>query len=196
MFIYSVSVGIFYIKSWQAFRACMRFELCAPSFSLLPFLAAISFWLIVLYVPIMLALKPQTVFEQIRGKWWIAFPILALAIGHGLVRTVEVIHSLENFDLIASDIFFCLAMVVLLPWFFLLLLKFFRWSEPTLLTMFIYSIAVTNAAFRPWVEGIIYSVVSKVTFSVPLFLGEVVMWFVALYILMKLILRMERQGAS
>ena len=174
----------------------MRFELCAPPFPLLPFLAAVSFWLIVLYVPIMLALKPQTVFEQIRRKWWIAFPILALAVGHVFVGTVEIIRSLENFDLIASDIFFYLAMVVLLPWLFWLLLKFFRWPEPTLLTMFIYSIAVTNAAFRLWIEGIIYSVVSKVTFSVPLFLGEVAMWFVALYVLMKLILRIERQGAS
>lgn len=192
---YSISVGIFYIKSWQVFRACMRIELCAPTFSFFSFIAAVSFWLIVLYLPITLASKASVVSEQIRRNWWIALLVIALAVWHVSVRLVGIIPSLENPALIAYDVLFYPAMLILLPWLFWLLLKFCQWSSPTLPSMVIYSVSAAYATIRLWIEALVYRrYCCEGMLSVPLFLAEVAMWFTALYVLMKLTLRIERQG--
>lgn len=199
MLIYSTAVGIFYIKSSQRFEACIRIEWCAPSFSLFPFIAEVSFWFIVLYVPIVFASKPQAAFEQIKRNWWIAAPMIAFSVWHisvGVGGAIRSLRYLGDFDLIACDIFFYPALGLLLPWLFWLLPKFFQLPGPALPTMLIYSVAAANASIRLWIEAVRHGVVRYVcrgAFSLPLFLAEVVMWFIALYVLMKLTLRMERQ---
>jgi hypothetical protein len=50
MLIYSVSLGIEFIKSFRELEACLVIELCYPDFSLFWFLVDIAFWFIVLYL--------------------------------------------------------------------------------------------------------------------------------------------------
>lgn len=191
MLIYSAAVGIFYINSSQKFEACI--ELCLPFFSLFPFIAAVSFWFIVLYVPLALASKTQVISEQIKRNWWIAVLMIALAVWHIPFGMAGIVRFPENFDFITSAIFFYPAMAILLPWLFWLLLAFFSWSRPALSTMFIYSISAANATMRLWFETLVYGRYSRDFFSLSLFLADVAVWFIAFYVLMKLIIRIERQ---
>ena len=198
MLIYSISGAIFYIKSWQFPRECIEF--CIPTFSVLPFIASVSFWFIVLYVPIALASKTQAVFEQIRRNWWITLLMIALAVWHISFGLADIKRLLENFDTIASglfsDLFFYPAMVILLSWLFWLGLTFLLWPRPTLSTMFIYSIAVANASIRLWVDALASRRYSPDFFSLSLFLSELVVWFIVLYVFLKLTIRTERQVAG
>jgi len=191
MLIYSTAVAIFYINSSQEFEACIG--LCFPSFSLFPFIAAVSFWFIVLYVPIALASKTQVVSEQIRRNWWIALLMIALAVWHIPFGIAGIVRFPKNFDFITSDIFFYPAMAILLPWLFWLLLAFFSWPRPTLSTMVIYSISAANATIRLWFEALISGRYSRGFFSLSLFLADVTVWFIAFYVLMKLTVRIEGQ---
>jgi len=192
MLVYSMSVGIFYIKSRQALNGCI--ELCAPSFFVFPFIAAVSFWFLVLYIPIVLTLKPRTLFEQVRRNWWIAFPVIAFAAWHFSVAILGIICSLDYSPFIRlgifSDFLFYPVLIILLSWLFWLLLPVFQLPTPTFLTMFAFSIAVLNAFIRIWMNAILND---RVTFSLPLFLLDVMIWFISLYGLTKLVLRMERQ---
>ena len=194
MLICSTAVGIFFINSLKQVERCI--ELCLPSFSLFPFIAAVSFWYIVLYVPIVLASKTQSVSEQIRRNRWIALLMLILAVWHVSAGLGGIIGSLENYDFTASDIFsdifFYPAMGILLPWLFWLLLTFFPWNRLTLPTMFIYSISLASASVRLWFSALSYRRSSGGFFSLSLFLAEVAMWFITLYVLMKLTVRIER----
>jgi hypothetical protein len=195
MLIYSATVGIFYANSLQRFEACI--ELCLPFFSVLPFIGAISFWFIVLYIPIALASKKQAISEQIRRNWWTAFLLIAFAVWHISVGLAYINGLLEISDSIASgifsDSFFYPAMAILLPWLFWLVLPFFPWPRPTLSTMLIYSISVANVAIRLSLDALASGRYSPGFFSLSLFLSELAAWFTALYVLLKLTVRVERQ---
>jgi hypothetical protein len=200
MLIYSLSVAMFYFKSWQypSLGECLEF--CIPIFFALPFIASVSFWFIVLYVPIALASKTQAVFEQIRRNWWIILLILALAVWHISFRLADINRLLKNFDSIAlglfSNIFFYPAMIILLSWLLWLVLTFFPWPRPSLSTMLIYSIAVANASSALWVDALASRRHSPDSFSLSWFLSELIPWFIALYVFLKLTMRIERQAAN
>lgn len=196
MLIYSASMGVFFIKSWQLLNSCRKDPLCDPdfSFSLFPFLAEVSFWLIVLYVPIALELKPRIIFNQ-RRNWWIALLVLTLAGWHIISEDfVAIVRGFIYLDVITTDIFFYTLIGIFAPWFIWLLLGRIERPRPSLPTMLIYSISVTNASTRLWIEVSACKLamnLCEVNFSLPLFLGKIALWFVPLYTLMKLISRVE-----
>ena len=196
MLLYSIAVGIFYIKSWQSLLACMRIELCAPTFSIFPFIAAVSFWMVVLYFPITGTLQSGAISQQVRKSWWIVLPVVVLAIWHISLVSAGIIRSLQDSNLIASEILFYPVMTILVAWLLWFLLPIFHLPTPTLPTMFLYSISVANASTRLWVNAIVCTLVAydcETIFSFPLFLAEIIIWFIALFVLMKLTLTIVRQ---
>jgi hypothetical protein len=197
MLIYSTSIGIFFLKDLQGYMTCI--ELCVPYFSLFPFIVEVSFWSFVLYIIISLAIKPGKLFEQ-KKNWWISFvAVLAISL---LLKEEAVaefrslpfaIRDLTYFDLITKDIYFYPVMGMFVPWFIWLLLEIFERSRPALPTMLIYSLSVASVTTRLWVRVDMCGTGTPcvVYFSLPLYLGEIALWFIPLYLLMKLIVRQE-----
>ena len=199
MLLFTTSIGITYIQSWQGLNACLKNPSCDPDpslpFVLFPLLAEVSFWLIALYVPVTLALKPKVIIDQ-RKNWWIVLLIVAFAIWHIFeFGPFSIIRELIYFNLIATDIFFYTVIGFTVPWIVWWFLGNVDCPRPSLQIMFIYSIAAINASTRLWVGEIMCNIIShscEVNFSLLLFAGEIALWFIPLYALMKLISRMER----
>jgi hypothetical protein len=197
MLIYSTSTGIFFLRNLQGYVNCI--ELCVPYFSLFSFIVEVSFWSVVLYIPISLAIKPGKLLEQ-KKNWCIIFLV---ALGVGLILSEEsvyefrslpfAIRDLTYFDLISKDIYFYPVMGMLVPWFIWLLLGIFERSRPNLSIMLIYSLSLASITTRLWVRDEMCKMgnLCVVNFSLPLFVGEFALWFVPLYALMKLISRIE-----
>ena len=192
MLLYSTSIIIFFIKTWQGLNACI--ELCYFDFSVFPFLAEVSFWFVVLYVPVSLALKPKFIFDR-RKKWWISLLVTGLAIWHILSEeSLSRISDYIYFDLFTTDIFFYTALGIFVPWFIWWLLTKIERPRPSVAIMILYSISAINTSTRLWPAIYVckfFRDVCDVDFSLPLFLLEVAIWFIPLYALMKLISRAE-----
>lgn len=80
----------------------------------------------------------------------------------------------------------------LLSWLIWVLLKLFHRRRPAFSTMFIYSISVAVAFIRYRLQVLACLRLEnycEVPFSIPLFILEVALWFLVLYILMRLVLR-------
>jgi hypothetical protein len=199
MLLFSTAVGISYIKSWQHLRTCLNHPTCDPDpslpFVLILLLGEISFWLIILYVPIALTLKPVKLFEQKRSLW-IVLLVIALAVWNILeTQPFSILGDLTYSNLITTDFYFYPVMGMLIPWFIWLLLGFFNRYWLALQTMLIYSISVANVATRLWEQEYVCTFMIRrceVSFSLPLFIGEIALWFIPLYALMKLISRIEK----
>jgi hypothetical protein len=195
MLIYSAAVGIFYIRYWQGVNTALKVELVDTSFLLLRFLAGVSFWYIVLYVPIALALKPKSIFDQ-RRNWWIALLVLALAVWYLVSpESLALISDFIYFDLIITDIFVYTILGIFFPWFIWWLLGKIERPRPSLPIIILYSISAAIVSTRLWDEIFackLVRYVCEVRFSLPLFLVEVALWFIPLYALLKLISRIER----
>jgi hypothetical protein len=161
---------------------------------LFPLLGEISFWLIVLYLPIALTLKPVKLFEPKRN-WLIALLAIALAIWYVFyLEPFANIRDLTYPNLITTDFYFYPVMSILVPWFIWLLLGRIERPRPALPTMIIYLISAANASTRLWVQESLCTIISRsceVYFSLLLFIGEIALWFIPLYALMKLISRIE-----
>jgi hypothetical protein len=198
LLLFSISIGITYIKSWQGLRACLNNPSCDPDpslpFILFPLLGEVSFWLIALYVPIALALNPVKLFKQNRNRW-IALVVIALAIWRIVVmEPFDIFRDLTYSKLITTDFYFYPVIGILIPWFIWLLLGMLERPRPALPIMIIYSLSVANASTRLWVQESLCTIISRsceVEFSLPLFIGEIALWFIPLYALMKLISRIE-----
>lgn len=209
MLMYSASIGIFLIRFWQSFNASLNnpnFDPILPiPFFLLPFLAAVSFWLIVLYIPISLTLKPKKLFDQKR-YWWITFLVLSLAAWHLLSEVsystiralVYLFQNITYSDLISTNIYFYPAMGLLIPLLIWLFLRVSEHSRPALPTISLYLISLVNASTMLWIEASACKAVinpsrnlCEVNFSLPLFLGEIALWFISLYAIVRLISRIE-----
>lgn len=205
MLMYLTSIGISFIRSWQSFKASSNNPLFDPvlpvPFLLLPFLATVSFWLIVLYVPIVLALKPKKLFDQKR-YWWIALLVLSLAVWHLLseesVSDIRpVVYSFRDLtysDLISTNIYFYPVIGLLIPLLIWLFLGIIERSRPALPTIIVYLISLANASTMLWIEAYVCRIAGnlcEVNFSFPSFLGEIALWFITLYALIRLISRIE-----
>jgi hypothetical protein len=126
MLIFSAAVGITYIKSWLHLKACLNHPGCDPDpslpFILILLLGEVSFWLIVLHVPVAMALKPVILLEQKRN-WWIVLLVIALAVWNLLeTQPFAILHDLSYSKFITTDFYFYPVMGILVPWFIWLLL--------------------------------------------------------------------------
>lgn len=201
MLICSTSIAIVYIKSLQGLEACLLNPLCDPIYliSLFPFLAEVSFWLIVLYLPISLATKPKIIFEH-KKHWWLAIIIIALSTRQITTESslfyLRTLSTLIDSDRVTMSIIYGFAMLIIIPWLIWLLFKISNSPRPALPTMLMYTISTANAFSRFYIE---WSVCThwrgcEVNFSLVPYLVDVVVWFILLYAIMKLIIRMENKG--
>ena len=111
-----------------------------------------------------------------------------------------VVRDLTYFNLISTDFYFYPVMGILIPWLIWLLLDVVERPRPALPVMLIYSISAANASTRLWFQEYVckgvFSRVCEVDFSLPMFLLEIVLWFIPLYALMKWISRLEKKRAE
>ena len=97
-------------------------------------------------------------------------------------------------DLMTYAPFFT-AFLLVLSWFIWILLRRFHKRHPALSTMLIYSVSIAFAFIRYWLNvlGCLRLVnYCEVPFSNSMFIFEIVLWFLALSLLMKLIVRVSR----
>lgn len=184
MLIYSAAVMITVVRSWQRIQSCLKIELCYPTFSLLQFVAEVSFWFMVLYVSIVTTLKIKTMFRQNRN-WWLALSLIAFAIWHLSIEFMGITHF--SSELIASGIVFHTMSWLFFPWLIWLLLKACQLPRPATSIMIIYSVSAGITTIRFWSDAILcenYVRSCRAIFLLPSFLSEVALWFITLYILM------------
>ena len=194
MLIYSTAVVIFDIRYWQGINTALKVELVDTSFSLLRLLAGVSFWFVLLYVPVALTLKPKSIFDQ-RKYWWIALLILSLSVWHIVSpESLSLISDFIYFDLIITKIFLYTLLMIFVPWIIWWFIGKIEQPWPSLPIMLLYSISATIVSARFWDETFACKLVRyacKVDFSLPLFLAEIALWFLPLYALLKLVLKVE-----
>jgi hypothetical protein len=192
MLIYSAAIIIFFIRDWQGYISAFKVELVIISFSLVRFLAGVSFWSIILYVPVALTLKPKIIFDP-RRYWWIALLVLAFPVWYLAHQSPALIGYFIYFDMITTDIFFYTLLGFFVPWFIWLLLGRIERPRPSVPIMILYSISAAIVFARLWDEAYVCKMVSwcEFDFSLPLFMVEVALWFIPLFVLLKLISRVE-----
>ena len=199
MLVCSTSIASVYVKTLQGLEACLLNPLCDLLYliSLFPFLTKVSFWLIVLYLPIALATKPKIIFDH-KKQWWLAIIIIALAARYittdDSLLYLRILSTLIDSDRVTISIIYGFTMLILIPWLIWLLLKISDSLRPALPTMFMYSISTANAFSRFFIEWSIctHSRGCDVDFSLTPYLVDIVVWFILLYAIMKLITRTER----
>lgn len=200
MLIYSAAVAIAFVKGEQRFNACMNIDLCAPYFELLPFLAEVAFWFIILYASITL----NTGIMLKSGKYrWLGLLMVALGVWHFIGELIKIINSVKT--PIGSEIsLITITLWLLLPWlFWMLFIGLWQPPQPTARIMLMYSVSVSLTYVRLLNDATMNSLMCGLngsncqeTVSLISFLAEIAYWFIPLYVLLKLVTKLGTTNLS
>jgi len=199
MLIYSAAVATTFVRDIQDFETCMRFELCAPYFELLPFLAEIAFWFIILYSSV--TLNPGAILKSGRYRW-IGLLAIALGIWHLATELIILSNLLKtplDLGIFPHTVILCL----LIPWLIWLCLELWQMPRPTVSTVLMVSVSVILTTIRFLNDNMMNTVLCRLRgiacqeiFSLISFLIEIAYWFIPLYGLLKLVSKMETRNLS